>query len=227
MNIIFGCIMSLIVMLTILVITAGIATRVEEGKITLRTPRKMIIIFILRFILYANVIYNFYTSIFWAAVCSNIKISEAPPVEVLLSFMWIIFIILAWIFIACYFAHETGVVGLIPSYNEQKAEGQKISYKVFKNFYILYPNHVAILDDAFFIKNPKTFNPEERFCFGFLDFIKVMLFLARQQEPILEKPNTSATLLMQQIIDEDIKQNSAKMRAAAQETIKIINNMER
>ena len=227
MNIIFGCIMSLIVMLTTIVITATIATRVEEGKITLRTPRKMIIIFILRFILYVNVIYNFYASIYWAVVASNIKVSEATPVEVLLSVIWIIPIALAWIFIACYFAHETGGVGLIPSYNEQKSEGQKISYKVFKNFYILYPNYVAILDYAFFVKNPKTSNPEERFYFGFFDFIKVMLFLTRQQEPILEKPDISATFLMQQIIEEDMKQNSAKMRAAAQESIKIINNMER
>ena len=134
MNIIFGCIMSLIVMLTILVITAGIATRVEEGKITLRTPRKMVTIFILRFILYANVIYNFYTSIFWAAVCSNIKVSEAPLVEVLLSFIWIIFIILAWIFIACYFAHETGGVGLIPSYNEQKRKDKRFHIRFSRIF---------------------------------------------------------------------------------------------
>ena len=227
MNIIFGCIMSLIVMLTTIVITTTIVARVEEGKITLRAPRKMIIIFILRFILYVNVIYNFYASIFWATVCSNVKVSEVPPVEVLLSIIWAIFIILAWIFITCYFTHETSGVGLISSYNEQKSKGQKISYKVFKNFCILYPNYVAILDYAFFVKNPKTFNPEERFCFSFFNFIKVMLFLARQQEPILEKPNTSATLLMQQIIDEDMKQNSAKMRAAAQESIKILNNMER
>ena len=32
---------------------------------------------------------------------------------------------------------------------------------------------------------------------------------------------------MQQIIDEDMKKNSVKMRAAAQGSIKIINNMER
>lgn len=227
MSIIFECIMSLIVMLTTLVITVGIATRVEEGKITLRTPRKMIIIFILRFILYVNVIYSFYASVFWAIVASNTEVSGVPLVEVLLSVIWITCIVLTWIFISCYFVNKTGGVGLIPSYNEQKSEGQKISYKVFKNFYILYPNYVAILDYAFFIKNPKTFNPEERFCFGFFDFINVMLFLADQQEPILEKPNISTTLLMQQIIDEDMKQNSAKMRAVAQESIKIINNMER
>ena len=227
MDIIFRCIMSLIVMLTTLVITVRTVTEVEDEKITLRTPRKMIRIFILRFILYVNVIYNFYASVFWAIVASNIKISEASQVEDLLCVIWVTSIVIAWIFIICYFSHETGKVGLISSYNEQKSKGQKISYKVFKNFYILYPNYVAILGYAFFIKNPKTFNPEERFSFGFFDFIKVMLFLARQQEPILEKPNTSATLLMQQIIDEDMKQNSAKMRAAAQESIKIINNMER
>lgn len=227
MNIIFKCIMSLIVMLTTLVIVAEITAKVEEGKITLRTPRKMIIIFILRFILYVNVIYNFYASIFWAAVCSNIKVSEASPVEVLLSIIWIIFIILAWIFIAYYFSHETGGVGLIPSYNEQKSEGQKIPYEVFKNFYALYPDYVKILSNAFYVKDLNTHDAKERFYFGFFDFVKVMLFLARQQEPILEKPNISATLLMQQIIDEDMKQNSAKMRAAAQESIKIINNMER
>ena len=227
MNIIFECIISLIVMLTTLVITATIATRVEEGKITLRTPRKMIIIFILRFILYVNVIYNFYASIYWAVVASNIKVSEATPVEVLLSVIWIIPIALAWIFIACYFAHETGGVGLIPSYNEQKSEGQKISYKVFKNFYALYPDYIEILSNTFYVKDLNTYDVKEQFYFGFFDFIKVMLFLARQQEPILEKPNTSATLLMQQIIDEDMKQNSAKMQAAAQESIKILNNMER
>lgn len=227
MDIIFECIMSLIVMLTTLVITVKTITEVEDEKITLRTPRKMIRIFILRFILYANVIYNFYASVFWAIVASDIKTSEASQVEVLLCVIWITSIVIAWIFIACYFSYETSEVGLISSYNEQKSKGQKISYKVFKNFYILYPNYVAILDYAFFIKNPKTFNPEERFSFGFFDFIKVMLFLARQQQPILEKPNISATLLMQQIIDEDMKKNSAKMRAAAQESIKIINNMER
>ena len=227
MNIIFECIMSLIVMLTTVVIIVKIVIEVKEEKITLRTPRKIIIIFISRFILYVNVIYNFYASIFWGIVASNTEVSEAPPVEVLLSVIWITCIVLAWIFIVCYFASETGGVGLIPSYREQKSEGQKISYKVFKNFYILYPNYIAIFDYAFFIKNPKTFNPEERFYFGFFDFVKVMLFLARQQEPILEKPNTSATLLMQQIIDEDMKQNSAKMRAAAQESIKIMRNMRR
>ena len=227
MNIIFECITSLIVMLTTLVITVKTITEVEDEKITLRTPRKMIRIFILRFILYANVIYNFYASIFWATVEGNIKVSEVSSVEFLLHGIRLLFIILTWIFIACYFSHETGGVGLIPSYTEQKSEGQKISYNIFKNFYILYPNYIAILDDAFFVKNPKTFYLEERFCFGFFDFIKVMLFLARQQQPILEKPNISATLLMQQIIDEDMKKNSAKMRAAAQESIKIINNMER
>ena len=227
MDIIFECIMSLIVMLTAFVIIVKTVTEVEDEKITLRTPRKMIRIFILRFILYANVIYNLYASVFWGIVASNIKISEASQVEVVLCIIWITLIVITWIFIACYFSHETGGVGLILSYTEQKSEGQKISYKIFKNFYILYPNYVAILDDAFFVKNPKTFYLEERFCFGFFDFIKVMLFLARQQEPILEKPNISATLLMQQIIDEDMKQNSAKMRAAAQESIKIINNMER
>lgn len=226
MDIIFECIMSLIVMLTAFVIIVKTVTEVEDEKITLRTPRKMIRIFILRFILYANVIYNLYASVSWAIVANNIKISEASQVEVVLCVIWITLIVITWIFIACYFAHETGEVGLISSYNEQKSKGQKISYKVFKNFYILYPNYVAILDYAFSIKNPKTFNPEECFSFGFFDFIKVMLFLARQQ-PILEKPNISATLLMQQIIDEDMKKNSAKMRAAAQESIKIINNMER
>lgn len=226
MDIIFECIMSLIVMLTAFVIIVKTVTEVEDEKITLRTPRKMIRIFILRFILYANVIYNLYASVSWAIVANNIKIPGASQVEVLLCVIWITSIVIAWIFIACYFAHETGEVGLISSYNEQKSKGQKISYKVFKNFYILYPNYVAILDYAFSIKNPKTFNPEECFSFGFFDFIKVMLFLARQQ-PILEKPNISATLLMQQIIDEDMKKNSAKMRAAAQESIKIINNMER
>ena len=227
MNIIFRCIMSLIVMLTTIVITAAITTSVEEEKITLRTPRKMIIIFILRFILYVNVIYNFYASICWAVVTSNTEVSGATLVEVLLSVIWIAFIILAWIFIACYFSYNTGGVGLIPSYNEQKSKGQKISYKVFKNFYALYPDYIEILSNTFYVKDLNTYDIKEQFYFGFFDFIKVMLFLARQQEPILEKPNTSATLLMQQIIDEDMKQNSAKIRAAAQESIKIINNMER
>lgn len=227
MNIIFECIMSLIVMLITIVITTTIVARVEEGKITLRTPRKMIIIFILRFILYVNVIYNFYASICWAVVASNTEVSGAALVEVLLFVIWIVFIILTWIFIACYFSHETGGVGLIPSYNEQKSKGQKISYKVFKNFYALYPDYIEILSNTFYVKDLNTYDPKEQFYFGFFDFIKVMLFLARQQEPILEKPNISATLLMQQIIDEDMKQNSAKMRTAAQESIKIINNMER
>lgn len=172
MDIIFECIMSLIVMLTTLVITVKIATEVEDEKITLCTPRKMIRIFILRFILYANVIYNFYASVFWAIVTSNIKTSEASQVEALSCVIWIISIVIVWILIACYFAHETGEVGLISSYNEQKSKGQKISYKVFKNFYILYPNYVAILDYAFSIKNPKTFNPEECFSFGFLILLR-------------------------------------------------------
>lgn len=227
MNIIFECIMSLIVMLTTVVITTTIIIRVKEWKITLRTPRKMIIIFILRFILYANVIYNFYASIFWVIVASNTEVSEVPPVEVLLSVIWVTCIVLAWIFIVCYFASETGGVGLIPSYNEQKSKGQKISYEIFKNFYVLYPDYVEILSNTFYVKDLNTYDAKEHFYFGFFDFIKVMLFLARQQEPILEKPNTSATLLMQQIIDEDMKQNSAKIRAAAQESIKIMRNMRR
>lgn len=227
MDIIFRYIMSLIVMLTTLVIAVRIVTEVKDEKITLRTPRKMIRIFILRFILYANVIYNFYASVFWAIVASNIKTSEASQVEVLLCVIWITSIVITWIFIVCYFSYETSEVGLISSYNEQKSKGQKISYKVFKNFYALYPDYVEILSNTFYVKDLNTYDAKEQFYFGFFDFIKVMLFLARQQQPILEKPNISATLLMQQIIDEDMKKNSAKMRAAAQESIKIINNMER
>ena len=224
MNLTFEVVVAAIV----LIVTPFIVAYLTSNQVSLRTPKRMIRFFYLRCILYLNTIYTIRSfipctsTIFIDSFRENIS-----PFEFLLGIAWLFSLFLTLPFIAAYFVDNTSNNGLISYYKRQRCDGQKIPYKVFKNFYILYPNYVANLDDAFFIKNPETFNPEERFCFGFFDFIKVMLFLARQQEPILEKPNASATLLMQQIIDEDMKQNSAKMRAAAQESIKIINNMER
>lgn len=217
MNFTFEVIVAAIVLIT----TSFIAVYLTSNQVSLLTPKRMIHFFYLRCILYLNTIYTVRSFIScMSTVCRN-------DFEILLGIVWAVLLVLTLLSIGSYFAANTSNNGLISYYKRQKCDGQKISYKVFKNFYILYPNYVATFDDAFFVKNPKTFNPEERFCFGFFDFIKVMLFLARQQEPILEKPNISATLLMQQIIDEDMKQNSAKMQAAVQESIKIINNMER
>lgn len=212
----------------VLIATSFIVAYLTSNQVSLLTPKRMIRFFYLRCILYLNTIYTVRSLISCVSTVVRDDFRETTfPFEFLLGIVWVLLVFLTWFFIVSYFADNTSDNGLISYYKRQQCDGQKISYKVFKNFYILYPNYIAIFDYAFFVKDPKTFNPEKRFYFGFFDFVKVMLFLARRQEPILEKPNTSATLLMQQIIDEDIKQNSAKMRAAAQESIKIINNMER
>lgn len=221
MNIIFGCIMSLIIMLVVL----AIAYEIFDEEVTLRTPRKMIKFFILRFILYINIIYNLYLSLSFVKTAIDTEVSGTTLVDFLLFLVWGAGLILAWVFIGAYFTNETRSEGLISSYNDQKSKGQKIPYKVFKNFYTLYPDYVTISSGTFYINEPDSLSPKERFYFNFFDFIRVMLFLARRQESIFEKPNTSAIRLMQQIIDEDMKQNSAKMQAAAQESIKIIHNM--
>lgn len=220
--------LEVVVAAIVLIVTAFIVAYLTSNQVSLLTPKRMIRFFYLRCILYLNIIYTFRSFIPCMSTLVRDDFRENTfPFELLLSIAWMALLFLMLPFIVAYFADDTSNNGLISYYKRQQCDGQKISYKVFKNFYILYPNYVAILDYAFFIKNPKTFKPEKRFYFGFFDFIKVMLFLARQQEPILEKPDVSATLLMQQIIDEDMKQNSAKMRAAAQESIKILNNMER
>ena len=224
MNIIFECIMSFIVMLVVL----AVAYETFNEEVTLRTPRKMIKFFILRFILYINTIYNFYLSLSFVETAINTEVSGITLVDFLLFFVWSTALILAWIFIGIYFIDETSSEGLISSYNDQKSKGQKIPYKVFKNFYTLYPDYVTISSGTFYINEPDSLSPKERFYFGFFDFVKVMFFLARQElqtKSIAEKPNTSVTRLMQQIIEKDIEQTHIKMRAAAEERIKIIHNI--
>lgn len=228
MNIIFECIMSFIVILVVL----AIAYEISDEEVTLRTPRKMIKFFILRFILYINIIYNLYLSLSFVETAINTEVSEITLVNLLLFFVWSTALILAWIFIGIYFIDETdsNSKGLISSYNDQKLKGQKIPYKVFKNFYTLYPDYVTISSGTFYINEPDSLSPKERFYFGFFDFVKVMFFLARQEaqiKSIAEKPNTSVTRLMQQIIEKDIEQTHIKMRAAAEERIKIMRNMRR
>ena len=226
MNIIFECIMSFIVMLVVL----AIACETFDEEVTLRTPRKMIKFFILRFILYINIIYNLYLSLSFAEAAINTEVSGITVVDFLLFFAWTATLIFAWVNIGAYFANETGSEGLISSYNDQKSKGQKIPYKVFKNFYTLYPDYVTISSGTFYINEPDSLSPKEQFYFGFFDFIKVMFFLARQEpqtKSIIEKPNTSATCLLQQIINEDIKTTHSKIQSAAQESIKIMRNMRR
>lgn len=205
MNIIFECIMSFIVMLVVL----AIAYEIFDEEVTLLTPRKMIKFFILRFILYINIIYNLYLSLSFAKTAIDTKVSEITLVDFLLFFVWSTALILAWIFIGICFIDETDSEGLISSYNDQKSKGQKIPYKVFKNFYTLYPDYVTVSSGTFYINDPDSLSPKEQFCFGFFDFIKVMFFLARQEpqtKSIIEKPNTPVTRLMQQIIEKDIEQ---------------------
>lgn len=224
MNIIFGCIMSLIIMLVMLVI----ANEIFDEEVTLLTPRKMIKFFILRFILYINIIYNLYLSLSFAKIAIDTKVSATTWVDFLLFLVWGAALVFIWVIIGTYFADETGSEGLISSYNHQKSKGQKIPYKVFKNFYTLYPDYVTISSATFYINEPDSLSPKEQFCFGFFDFVKVMFFLARQEaqiKSIAEKPNTSVTRLMQQIIEKDIEQTHIKMQAAAEERIKIIHNM--
>ena len=204
MNIIFECIMSFIVMLVVL----AIAYEIFDEEVTLLTPRKMIKFFILRFILYINIIYNLYLSLSFAKTAIDTKVSEITLVDFLLFFVWSTALILAWIFIGICFIDETDSEGLISSYNDQKSKGQKIPYKVFKNFYTLYPDYVTVSSGTFYINDPDSLSPKEQFCFGFFDFIKVMFFLARQEpqtKSIIEKPNTPVTRLMQQIIEKDIE----------------------
>lgn len=225
MNIIFECIMSLIVMLVVF----AIACETFGEEVTLLTPRKMIKFFILRFILYINIIYNFYLSLSFVKIAIDTKVSEITLVDFLLLFIWTAIFILTWIFIGAYFINETDSEGLISSYNDQKSKGQKIPYKVFKNFYTLYPDYVTISSGTFYVNDPDSLSPKEQFCFGFFDFVKVMFFLAHQQKPqtkfITEKPNTSTTRLMQQIINEDIKTTHSKIQSVAQESIKIMSRL--
>lgn len=226
MNIIFECIMSLIVMLVVL----AIASETFGEEVTLLTPRKMIKFFILRFILYINVIYNLYLSLSFLETVSNMKVSGTTLVDFLLFLVWGAALFLSWVFIGAYFVNETDSEGLILSYNDQKSKGQKIPYKVFKNFYTLYPDYVTISSGTFYVNDPDSLSPKEQFCFGFFDFIKVMFFLARQEpqtKSIIEKPNTPVTRLMQQIIEKDIEQTHIKMQAAAQESISIMRSMRR
>lgn len=226
MNIIFECIMSFIVMLVVL----AIAYEIFDEEVTLLTPRKMIKFFILRFILYINIIYNLYLSLSFAKTAIDTKVSEITLVDFLLFFVWSTALILAWIFIGICFIDETDSEGLISSYNDQKSKGQKIPYKVFKNFYTLYPDYVTVSSGTFYINEPDSLRPKEQFCFGFFDFVKVMFFLARQEsqtKSIIEKPSTSATRLMQQIINEDIKATHSKIQSAAQESISIMRNIRR
>lgn len=217
--------MSSIVMLVVF----AIAYETFDEEVTLLTPRKMIKFFILRFILYINVIYNLYLSLSFLEVASNTKVSEVTLVDSFLLLAWTATLIFAWVNIGAYFVNETGSEGLISSYNDQKSKGQKIPYKVFKNFYTLYPDYVTISSGTFYVNDPDSLSPKERFCFGFFDFVKVMFFLACQQKPqtksIAEKPNTSTTRLMQQIINEDIKVTHSKIQSAAQESIKIMSKL--
>lgn len=224
MNIIFEGIMSSIVMLVVL----AIAVETCGEEVTLLTPRKMIKFFILRFILYINIIYNFYLSLSFVKVASNTKVSGTTLIDFLLLTVWGAAFILTWGFIGAYFANETGSEGLISSYNDQKSKGQKIPYKVFKNFYTLYPDYVTVSSGTFYINEPDSLSPKEQFYFGFFDFVKVMFFLAREEpqtKSIIEKPNTSTTRLMQQIINEDIKATHSKIQSAAQESIKIMSRL--
>ena len=117
---------------------------------------------------------------------------------------------------------------LIKTYYYLDKEGTKINFRTFKNIMKVCPENVIVGSSSYhFSYDNKT---EEFYFDNFISFVRADILLARRASNKKKKDsveNTAALELMHKAIEDKLNKSLNETVVAAQESIKIINNMER
>lgn len=117
---------------------------------------------------------------------------------------------------------------LIKTYYYLDKDGTKINFRTFKNIMKVCPENVVVKSSSYLFSYD---NKREEFYFdNFISFVRADVLLARRASNKKKKnsvENIAALELMHKAIEDKLNKSLNETKAAAQESIKIINNMER
>ena len=117
---------------------------------------------------------------------------------------------------------------LIKTYYYLDKDGTKINFRTFKNIVNVCPENVTVGSSSYSFSYD---NKREEFYFdNFISFVRADVLLARRASNKKKKnsvENTAALELMHKAIEDKLNKSLNETVVAAQESIKIINNMEK